>query len=59
ARRDGAAVQAALEDLRKAAEAGDNVLPATITAVKAYATIGEIVAVLREVYGSWQPTAVF
>ncbi len=59
ARRDGAAVHAALEDLRKAAEAGDNVLPATISAVKAYATVGEIVGVLREVYGSWQPTAVF
>jgi len=59
ARRDSAAVAAALADLRAAAIAGDNVLPATVAAVSAYATIGEIVAVLRDIHGQWLPTAAF
>lgn len=57
-RREGA-VQTALAALKHAAESDQNVMPATIDAVRAYATIGEIVAVLREVHGSWQPTATF
>lgn len=57
--RDADAVQAALDALREAAEGGDNVMPATIEAVTAYATIGEIVDVLRQVHGRWQPTAAF
>ena len=58
-RRDAAAVTAALDALRTAAQAGENVLPSTIAAVKAYATVGEIVDVLREVHGTWQPTTAF
>lgn len=57
--RDQTAAESALAALRRAAEAGDNVVPPTVQAVKAYATIGEIVAVLRGVHGSWQPTATF
>jgi methylmalonyl-CoA mutase N-terminal domain/subunit len=34
-------------------------MPATIEAVKAYATVGEIVAVLGGVFGSWKPSANF
>jgi methylmalonyl-CoA mutase N-terminal domain/subunit len=59
ARRDAGAVDSALDDLRSAAEAGGNVLPATVAAVKAYATVGEIVGVLREVHGEWRPTSTF
>lgn len=57
--RDDEAVRTALEALRQAAESGANVMPATIEAVSAYATIGEIVDVLRQVHGRWQPTAAF
>jgi methylmalonyl-CoA mutase N-terminal domain/subunit len=57
--RDAGAVDAALTKLRVAAEASDNVLPATVDAVTAYATIGEVVGVLREVHGSWRPSATF
>ena len=35
------------------------VMPATIEAVRAYATIGEIVAVLEQHLGRWQPTDAF
>ncbi|MPZ94425.1 MAG: methylmalonyl-CoA mutase [Propionibacteriales bacterium] len=57
--RNGAAAERALAGLRAAATAGDNVLPATIDAVRAYATVGEIVDVLRSVHGRWRPTATF
>jgi methylmalonyl-CoA mutase N-terminal domain/subunit len=57
--RDADAVRSALAGLHDAAAAGDNVLPATIAAVKAYATLGEVVSVLRDVHGSWQPTHTF
>jgi len=41
--------------LRQATEAGDNVMPATIQAVNAYATVEEICDVWRDVYGVWIP----
>ena len=59
ARRDQAAVDAALADLQAAAEAGSNVMEPTIAAVRAYATVGEVVTVLREVHGGWIPAAAF
>ena len=42
-----------------AARSGENVVPACVEAVKAYATIGEIVTRLRGVFGSWQPSNAF
>jgi methylmalonyl-CoA mutase N-terminal domain/subunit len=41
------------------ARAGENVLPACVEAVSAYATVGEIVAVLREVHGDWRPAVAY
>jgi len=58
-RRDQAAVEKALREVADAARGGDNVVPACVAAVKAYATLGEVVDRLRAVYGPWQPTAVF
>jgi methylmalonyl-CoA mutase N-terminal domain/subunit len=54
--RDSAAVDAALATLEEAAGAGENVVPACIAAVRAYATVGEIVDRLRRVHGSWTPS---
>jgi methylmalonyl-CoA mutase N-terminal domain/subunit len=59
ASRDGDRVKNALNQLGEDARAGLNVMPATIEAVKAYATVGEIVAVLGGVFGSWKPSANF
>ena len=59
ATRDGDRVKNALNQLGDDARAGLNVMPATIEAVKAYATVGEIVAVLGGVFGSWKPSANF
>ncbi|MGZ4474059.1 MAG: acyl-CoA mutase large subunit family protein [Nocardioidaceae bacterium] len=55
-RRDHRAVQAALADLQDAATAGQNVVPACVQAVRAYATVGEIVSRIRTVHGSWTPS---
>ena len=49
--RDGAAVEAALDDVRAAARSDTNLVPPLIAAVKADATVGEIADALREVFG--------
>jgi len=57
--RDGAAVQRALDDLRRAAEGTDNVMPATIALAHAGGTTGEWANALREVFGEYRaPTGV-
>jgi methylmalonyl-CoA mutase N-terminal domain/subunit len=49
--RDDRAVGAALCDVRAAARAGENSMPAILTAVQAYATLGEISGALSDVFG--------
>ena len=56
AERDDEAVEAALADLREVTRTGENVMPAIIDAVKAYATMGEIMGVFEEEFGSYQET---
>jgi methylmalonyl-CoA mutase N-terminal domain/subunit len=55
ARRDSQAVGEALAAVREAARGTDNLMPPLISAVKAYATLGEICQVLREVFGEYEP----
>lgn len=52
--RDSGAVQNSLEKLQKTSRADENLMPATIDAVKNYATIEEICAALRDVYGIYE-----
>ncbi|HEX59303.1 MAG TPA: methylmalonyl-CoA mutase, partial [Methanomicrobia archaeon] len=42
-----------LENLKAAADKGENTLPYILEAVKAYATVGEIMDVFRELYGEY------
>ncbi|WP_306047316.1 protein meaA [Nioella sp. MMSF_3534] len=57
--RDNDAVKAALDALRAAAAAGDNIMPASIAAAKAGATTGEWAGVMRVVHGEYRgPTGV-
>jgi methylmalonyl-CoA mutase N-terminal domain/subunit len=56
AERDDEAVADALEALREAARDGENTMPYIVDAVKAYATMGEIMQVFEELYGSYQET---
>ena len=56
ARRDNSAVRTALDRVRAAAKSSENIMPPTLEAVKAYATIGEIVNTLKEVFGVFRAT---
>ncbi len=59
AARDAAAVSAALAELRRAADAGENIMPASIAAAKAGATTGEWASVIRAAFGEYRaPTGV-
>ena len=49
--RDRARWNTALSDLKRAASRGENIMPYVLEAVKAKATIGEIMSALKEVYG--------
>lgn len=53
--RDEHTVNMLLTRLRDVCRTEQNVLPATLDCVKGYVTIGEISAVWREVFGSYQP----
>ncbi|MBI2354545.1 MAG: methylmalonyl-CoA mutase family protein [Deltaproteobacteria bacterium] len=56
--RDASAVQAALQQLGSAARGTDNLMPHILNAVKAYATLGEIADVFRDVFGIHRETVV-
>ncbi|RXK49441.1 acyl-CoA mutase large subunit family protein [Halorientalis pallida] len=56
AQRDDGAVDDALAEVRRAIENDENVVPAIVDAVKAYATMGEIMGVFEDHYGSYQET---
>jgi methylmalonyl-CoA mutase N-terminal domain/subunit len=53
--RDGRVVAARLQDVRRAATGTANLLPPMREALRAYATIGEVCGVLREVFGEYRP----
>jgi methylmalonyl-CoA mutase N-terminal domain/subunit len=57
AQRDAGAVANSLEKLKRAARDNENTMPATIEAVRAYATLGEICDALRDVYGLYEEPA--
>jgi methylmalonyl-CoA mutase N-terminal domain/subunit len=56
-KRDPGAVANALEKLKKAGQNNENSMPATIEAVKSYATVEEICTALRDVYGIYEEPA--
>lgn len=55
AERDQETVHTALNALRETARGTENLMPPILAAVRAYATIGEISNVLREVFGEYRP----
>ncbi|MEA3136739.1 MAG: methylmalonyl-CoA mutase, N-terminal domain [Thermoplasmata archaeon] len=57
AERDGKAVQAKLEALRKAAHTKENLVPFILDAVRSYATLGEVCNTLRAEWGEYTPRA--
>ncbi len=57
--RDQAAVQRALDNLRRVAEGTENTMPALIEAARAYATLGEMMDIFRATFGEYMEPAVF
>ncbi len=58
ARRDAASVRAALCHIEETARSDQNLMPAILKAVKAYATVGEISDTLRKVFGEYQESVI-
>jgi len=52
--RNSREVQSALAAVKRVARSEDNLVPAIFSAIKAYATVGEISDVLREVFGEYK-----
>jgi methylmalonyl-CoA mutase, N-terminal domain len=59
ARRDAAAVETALGDLRQAAAGDANLMEPLLDAARAHATEGEIIQSLQQVFGTYTETPVF
>ena len=57
--RDVHQVATTLNHLREVVQKGENIMPAIIEAVKAYATLGEMVGVMKESYGTYSALSGF
>ncbi|RTZ97571.1 MAG: methylmalonyl-CoA mutase [Deltaproteobacteria bacterium] len=57
--RDNQLVMKCLKKLTQAAENGYNVMPELVDCCRAYATVGEMTGVFREVFGEWQEPRLF
>ena len=55
-RRDGQEVARKLSRLEQAARGSENLMPHILEAVNSYATLGEMMDVLRGVFGEYEPT---
>jgi methylmalonyl-CoA mutase, N-terminal domain len=56
--RDSGHVGQTLDRLRIAAQGTENTMPYLMDAVRAYATLGEIVSVMKEVFGVYEESTV-
>ena len=56
AERNGEDVKSALNELEKAIDREENLMPSIIKAVKRYVTLGEICQVMRDKWGEFKPT---
>jgi methylmalonyl-CoA mutase, N-terminal domain len=58
ARRDAAKSRASLEEVERRSRGSENLMPAILAAVEAYATVGEISDALRRAFGEYQESVV-
>lgn len=57
--RDGREAASCLKTLESAARNGKNVMPPLVDCCKAYATVGEMADVFRQVFGEWREPDIF
>jgi len=58
ARRDGTKARAAIDEVERRARSNENLMPAILGAVEAFATVGEISDAMRRVFGEYRETVV-
>ncbi len=59
AKRDDAKYQTAMVRLRQAIQEEQNLMQPVLDAVRSYATVGEIVELMRDEYGTWREPSIF
>jgi methylmalonyl-CoA mutase N-terminal domain/subunit len=57
--RDNREVSRTLKDLEQGTRAGKNVMPLLVDCCRAYATVGEMAGVFRDLFGEWQEPSLF
>jgi methylmalonyl-CoA mutase N-terminal domain/subunit len=57
--RDNRHVSRMLKELEEAARSAKNVMPYLVACCRAYATVGEMAGVFREVFGEWREPGIF
>ncbi|MEX0788021.1 MAG: methylmalonyl-CoA mutase family protein, partial [Anaerolineales bacterium] len=57
-RRDAGAVGQALDGLRRACQGTENTMPHLMQAVRTHATLGEIIGVMKDVFGTYEEPAI-
>jgi methylmalonyl-CoA mutase N-terminal domain/subunit len=57
--RDNREVSQSLKTLEQTTRKGRNVMPALVECCRAYATVGEMTGVFREVFGEWEEPSIF
>ncbi len=57
--RDSREVSRTLKDLEQGTRAGKNVMPLLVDCCRAYATVGEMSGVFRDLFGEWQEPSIF
>ena len=57
--RDNREVTRLLKELKKSTRDGTNVMPILVDCCRAYATVGEMAGVFRDVFGEWQEPSIF
>ena len=57
--RDNREVSRTLKDLEQGTRAGKNVMPLLVDCCRAYATVGEMAGVFRDLFGEWQEPGIF
>ena len=57
--RDNREVTRTLQELEQGTRAGKNVMPLLVDCCKAYATVGEMAGVFRDLFGEWEEPSLF
>jgi methylmalonyl-CoA mutase N-terminal domain/subunit len=57
--RDNREVTRTLKELEKGTRDGQNVMPLLVDCCRAYATVGEMASVFRDLFGEWEEPSIF